>query len=105
MGDEEEATIHVVAPSAIVVAAGTKTNRHVKALRTLVEGRVGVRAVEPGRVEAWVRCTSGHIHRVRWSIDGEWTCDCESERSDCHHVESVAMIVVLPDLVGEGGRG
>jgi hypothetical protein len=83
-----------------VVAPGPRETKTVKALRALVEGRVGVLAVRPGVVEAWVRCTRGHVHRPRWDPDRGWTCDCDAAPTVvCYHAEAVARIVVLPDDV------
>lgn len=95
----ENGAVQIIAPS-------TRENIHVKALRTLLEGRVGIMTVRPGRVEAWVRCTHGHIHRVTWSRGG-WVCDCEREGREpgCSHAEAVARVVVVPDGALEDWRG
>lgn len=81
-----------------IIAPSTRENIHVKAMRTLLEGRVGIMAVRPGRVEAWVRCTHAHIHRVTWGRGG-WACDCAARGRElgCSHAEAVALVVVLPD--------
>lgn len=87
-------------PAVEIMAPGSRETKDVKALRALVEGRVGVERVAPGRVEAWVRCLHGHVHRPRWSPDEGWTCDCDAPRSTaCYHAGAVARVVVLPDVV------
>ena len=87
-------------PAVEIVAPGPRETKEVKALRVLVEGRVGVEVVGPGRVEAWVRCKRGHVHRVAWSADREWECDCDAPRTtDCYHAEAVMRVVVLPNVV------
>lgn len=81
-----------------IVAPSTRENVHTRALRTLVDGRVGVLTVRPGLVEARVRCLSGHVHRVDWRADRGWSCNCEASPSAlCYHQRAVARVVVLPD--------
>jgi hypothetical protein len=83
-----------------IVAPTSRETKAVKALRALVEGRVGVLAVRPGVVEAWVRCTHGHVHRPRWEADRGWVCNCDASPSTtCYHAEAVQRVVVLPDDV------
>ena len=84
-----------------IVAPTTRENVHVRAMRTLVEGRVGIERVAPGLVEAWVRCLSGHVHRVSWDSDRDWNCQGRESgpSSRCYHVEAVLRVVVLPDNV------
>jgi hypothetical protein len=81
-----------------IIAPSTRESVHTRALRTLVDGRVGVLTVRPGLVEARVRCLSGHVHRVDWRADRGWSCDCEASPSTrCYHQVAVARVVVLPD--------
>ena len=88
--------------AAVEIIAGTgRETKEVKTLRALLEGRVGVLAVRPGFVEAWVRCTHGHVHRPRWEPAHGWSCDCKAPTgTPCYHAEAVARIVVLPDTDG-----
>jgi hypothetical protein len=84
-----------------IVAPTGRETKTVKALRVLVEGRVGVEVVRRGEVRAWVRCHRGHVHHPTWTPDRGWTCDCEhsAPTTDCYHAEAVMRVVVLPDDV------
>ena len=60
-----------------------------KAARYLAEGRVKVRLVSPGRVEADVR---GNLAYTIVREGRRWACDCPARRRECCHVQAVRLV-------------
>lgn len=71
-----------------------RENARVKAKRLLVESRVMLRSVAPGRVNALVRGDSGCLREVTY--DGHWFCPCPA-RGTCSHIMAVESVVLVTD--------
>ncbi len=75
--------------------AGRK-NRRTKALRLLVEGRVGVRVATPERALIYVKGDSGCVRIVEHDASG-WQCDCPAARGRCAHVLAAQLVTLRPE--------
>jgi uncharacterized Zn finger protein len=62
-----------------------------KAIRYLAEGRVKVRAVSDGVVDADVQGSGEKAYRTRRE-GRRWSCDCPAWHRQCCHVRAVRLV-------------
>jgi uncharacterized Zn finger protein len=69
-------------------------NATTKAERLLAHGRVTIRTITDGVIEASVRGDAARQYVVGWDPRG-WYCDCEA-LSRCSHIRAVQLVTLEP---------
>lgn len=73
-----------------------RENAQSKGRRYLIEGRVLIRIVQPGHVNAVVRGTE-RFHEVQLR-DGSWNCSCFA-KTTCSHLVAVQLVTMRTEIV------
>ncbi len=77
-----------------------RENAALKARRLLVEGRLVVRRIDDGAIEATVRGDSARIYRVGFdAIHNRWWCTCPAV-GRCSHCAALMLVTLEP--IGNG---